>query len=483
MPILIPTPLGFSLDLSLWQEIFSGSSIDIINAIIAVGGWTALALVFFYFAENRWVYIKEQRYKKRWKWVLLAVDIPPMFIQSPKAVEQIFAHFSGAEIGPNVIEKYWRGRKQKFFSLEIISIEGYIQFLIRTEEEFRDLIEAAIYAQYPEAEITEVEDYVNNIPTNYPNEEYDVFGAEFNLARDSSYSLRTYQHFEYSMSKDVVFSDPMAAILENFTRIGPGENFWLHVMIQPTSNKWKEKGIALVKSIIDSKGDANVGKHKGGGVMSDIMGAVTGILPAVLKTLEQVWAWNFEPAEAKKPDRAADPGKVMDLSPGNKVVVEAIEEKISKVGFKTKIRVLYAGRKDNYNPSRCFDGFVGAMAQFNVQSGNSLVPYKITKETYDVDQTRLNWSKTKFVRNFKKRKMKFWSKPYILNIEELATLWHFPLPFVKAPMLQKATTKTAEAPINLPIESLESPMKRKVVLPTEPPKPPEPVKPEDLPYG
>ncbi len=479
MPVLVSTFFGFDLDLSLWQEIFSGSPSDINSALIAIGGWTVLALVFFYFAENRWVYLREQRYKRKWKWVLLAVDIPPMFIQSPKAVEQIFAHLSGAEIGPNVIEKYGMGRKQKFFSLEIISIEGYIQFLIRAEEEFRDLVEAAIYAQYPEAEITEVEDYVNNIPTQYPNNECDIFGAEFHLTRDSSYSIRTYKHFEYSLSKDVVFSDPMAAILENFTRIGHGENFWLQILIEPISSKWKEKGIALVKDIIANKG--GVSKH-GGGIMSSLTDVITSIPAMLAKLLEQIWSWNFEPGEvivAKK----NEPGKVMDLSPGNKVVVEAIEEKISKVGFKTKMRVLYSGRKDNYNPSRCFDGFVGAMNQFNIQSSNAIVPYKITKLHYIFKEMRLGWLKTRFVSNFKKRKMKFWSKPYILNTEELATLWHFPLPFVKAPMLQKATTKRGEAPIDLPVESTESPIKRKVVLPPEPPKPPEPIRPEDLPYA
>lgn len=480
MPLLFETPFGFNLDLSFWREIFSWPTNDIINAILAIGGWTAIALAFFYIAENRWVYFREERYKSRWKWVLLAVDIPPMFIQSPKAVEQIFAHFSGAEIGPNVIEKYWIGRKQKFFSLEIISIEGYIQFLIRTEEEFRDLIEAAIYAQYPEAEITEVEDYVNNIPSNYPDETYDVFGGEFHLAKDQSFPIRTYKNFEYSLSKDVVFSDPMAAILENFTRIGPGENFWMQIIIQPTGSGWKEKGIALVKNLITNKGE--IGHKKSTGVLPAIANMISDIPAGLMTLLSQIWIWNFEPGESSS-EHAAEAGKMTDLSPGNKNLIESVEEKISKVGFKSKVRVLYSGRKDNYNPSRCFDGFVGAMNQFNVQSSNALVPYNITKETYAFKTMRVNWKKSKFVKAFKKRKMRFWSLPYVLNIEELATLWHFPLPFVKAPMMQKATTKTGEAPIDLPTESSESRIRRVVVYPPVPPKPPEPIKPEDLPYS
>jgi hypothetical protein len=420
---------------------------------------------------------REAKYKHPWKWVLLAVDIPPLFVQSPKAVEQIFAHFSGALIGPNVIEKYWMGRKQKFFSLEIVSIEGYIQFLIRTEEEFRDLVEAAIYAQYPEAEITEVEDYVDNVPTHYPNDSYDVFGGEFALEKADAFPIRTYKHFEYSLSKDVVFSDPMAAILENFTRIGHGENFWMQIIIEPCDNHWKEKGIALVKEIVENKGETGGHGHHGGGFFISLL---TGIPSMLFKLAQQIWDWNFEAGEGAAHAEPSPLGRVMDLTPGSKGVVEAIEEKISKVGFKSKVRVLYIARKEVYNPSRCFDGFVGAINQFNVQSSNALVPYKITKLHYAFKLMRLGWRKSSFVSVFKKRKIKFWGKPYVLNIEELATLWHFPLPFVKAPMLQKATTKKGEAPINLPTEMLESPIRRKVV---EPPLPPPPAPPEELPYA
>jgi len=42
--------------------------------------------------------------------------------------------------------------------------------------------------------------------------------------------------------------------------------------------------------------------------------------------------------------------------------------------------------------------------------------------------------------------------PGVLNIEELATLWHFPLEAnVKAPFIQKAPGRKADAPASLPI--------------------------------
>ena len=49
----------------------------------------------------------------------------------------------------NFFEKWFEGKFQKSFSYEVVSLEGYTQFLIRTPKEFRDLIESSVYSQYP----------------------------------------------------------------------------------------------------------------------------------------------------------------------------------------------------------------------------------------------------------------------------------------------------------------------------------------------
>lgn len=436
--------------------------------IFALVGWTALALIFFYMGALLWVeYRQMTKYVNHWQWVLLAVDIPELFIQTPKAVEQIFAHLSGAEIHTTVGDRYWVGKRQKFFSFETISLEGYIQFLIRTEIEFRDLVEAAIYAQYPEAEITEVEDYVDLIPSHYPDSAYDVMGVEFKLAAEDAYPIRTYPSFEYSLSKDQVFSDPMAAILENFSRLSQGAYLWLQLIVEPTSSGWKSKGIELVKKIVAGKG------HGRSSFVSTLLG-----FPNVLaRDLLNVWNWNFEPAEGGHGGGHEEtPGKVSDLTPGMKATVESIELKISKIGFKSKLRVLYAAKKEVYHPNRCLNGVVGAMSQFHVQISNAIVPHSVTHAHYDRKHKKSYRKKGRFVRAFKKRKFKAIANPYILNIEELATVWHFPLPFVKTPLMSKAGAKRAEPPRGLPVETFES-------APADIPFEVESAAPEDLPYG
>lgn len=456
--------------------------------IFAIGGWAVLALIFFFMGSELWKDYRQGKYTKNWQWVVLAVDVPALFIQTPKAVEQIFVHLSGAKTTPNVGEKYWQGKKQKSFSFEIVSIEGYIQFLVRSEVEYRDLVEAAIYAQYTEAEITEVEDYVDNIPTHYPHPNYDMFGIEFALDKPSPFPIRTYPSFEYNLSKDAVFSDPMAAILENFSRIGRGENFWMQIILEPISSKWKEEGIELVKSIIANKGySGGHGGHGGGGSMlTGALSAVMGVLHVIIKEIGSALLGGGEEEHGGGHEDAHEEGKLSDLSPGNKTVIEAVEQKISKIGFKTKLRILYAARKEVFNPSKCLDGFVGAMSQFNIQDSNSLVPHHDTSAQYLFAKSRTDHHKHHFTSAFKKRKLKALGDPYILNIEELATIWHFPLPFVKTPLIQKAGAKRAEPPMGLPVEASESPLKRRTPVPqAAPPQSTVPVQeaPEDLPYG
>ncbi len=442
-------PFGIVIDFSLWSQILNLPTDQRVSAIFAIVGWTVVALIFFYMGAELWVKIRQAKYTGNWEWILLAIDVPTDTIQSPKAVEQIFSHLSGALFEPNIGQKYWQGVKQRWFSLEIISLEGYIQFLIFTEATYRDLVEAAIYAQYPMAEITEVEDYVGAIPSKYPNETHEMFGLEFGLAAADPYPIRTYSEFEHSITPDYTFNDPMASILENFTRIGTGENLWLQIIIEPISEGWKAKGIELIKKIITNK------KH----VSEQFF--LFKIINVIAEELLNAIRPPAEGPVVKKKEEMS--GKITDLTPGVRDTIAAIEEKISKIGFKTKCRALYAAPKEIFNPSRCLEGLIGSLNQFNYSGRNAIIPVLATTAHYAFKNYRVLEIKKRFVSAFKKRKIRTGKNPYILNIQELATLWHFPLPLVKTPLLQKTASKRAEPPINLPIEEMtESPLKRRV---------------------
>jgi len=216
MPIVI--------DLSFINEFLELPPGEMAFTLFIYGGWAILLLfILGFWWTNRLNRVRAQ-YEKSINYTLLAIDVPKENEQGPKAVEQIFAHLSGVESNPSWKEKYLQGHRQPCFSLEIISIEGYIQFLIRTPSNFRDLVEAAIYAQYPEAEITEVEDYTKNAPTTFPSEKYDLWGTELILYNKDAYPIKTYPEFEDPTSQEQ-FKDPMAAL--NLADV----SIFLHLMI------------------------------------------------------------------------------------------------------------------------------------------------------------------------------------------------------------------------------------------------------------
>lgn len=401
----------------------------------AIFVWLLLFLGIFFYVEYR-----QEKYKKDWKWVLLAIDIPANNEQSPKAVEQLFAHLAGALNEPDIAEKYRGGFVQRWFSFEIVSIDGYIQFLVRTEESLRDLVEAAMYAQYPGAEITEVEDYTETTPTSFPNNEYDVWAADFGLAENSAYPLRTYRDFEHSVAKTEVTAlrDPMSAFLESFSRIGQGEQMWFQILIAPVSNKWKESAIKKIKEMIGEKSSSK----SFGDMISD----------APLKFLQGIG--DQLSSTESVPARPEPANKLSMMTPGQVKLVEAMEDKISKIGFKTKMRGVYLARKEVFKPGRGVSALMGAINQFNVPSANSLVPKSGVGASYFFTGSRSNTKKTNLLAAYKKRKISVGSDPFILNIEELATIWHFPISTVKTPLLQKSEGKRAEPPISLPMENI-----------------------------
>ncbi len=202
-------------------------------------GLPFLVVFFIYGLKVWWLNWRQGKYAATLEYTLLAIDIPKENIQSPKALENMFDQISGAHSSFNFIDKWWYGKFQARFSFEIISIDGYVQFLVYTQKNFRDLVEAAIYAQYPEAEITEVEDYTENAPKEFPNKEYNLWGSEFLMTNSWVYPIQTYPFFEHPLSKDI--KDPMIALTEAMGSIKKGENVWIQWIVTMTGFEWRAK--------------------------------------------------------------------------------------------------------------------------------------------------------------------------------------------------------------------------------------------------
>lgn len=431
-------------DIASWEELGSLPLYLIMWKFFIGGGWIIFDLSFLFMLKKLWKEYVQGIYASKRKFTLLAIDVPKDNELTPKNAENIFSQLAGAHGSINKWEEWWDGETQEVFSLEIVSIDGYVQFLIRTRDKFRDLVEAAVYAQYPDAEITEVADYVDAVPQKFPNDTHDFFGLEYTLHKPEAYPIRTYKEFIDQATGE--FIDPMAALLEIMSKIGKGEQIWIQIVITPIDDKWKDEGEEIVKKLIGAKVEAK-------------RTMIDSLIEFPIKVLQVLGDIIIPGEAAEAPKKKEDlPSKMLYLSPGEKADVEAIEDKLSKIGFRTKIRLMYIGRKEVFDKRRGVNPVIGAFKQFNTIGLNrfSVVKEVWTKADYAFAKTRKIWRQNKLMLGYVKRSnWRNWGKGVVYNIEELAGLYHFPVRTVKAPLVKKTESKKSEPPVGLPIEAEE----------------------------
>lgn len=433
--------MEITLDFSFINELIQLPVYLIIWKLFIYGGWVLILFLVFRIWYVNWIAKRQKQFSETVEYVLLAIDVPKLNEQGPKAVESIFAQLAAAESGAKTFkEKHLIGIMETPISLEIISMEGYIQFLIRLPKGLRDLAETAIYAQYPEAEITEVEDYVSWAPAIFPNAEYDLWGSELVLYNASPYPIRTHLDFEDPTAMDR-FKDPMASILEVMGKLGQTENIWLQILLVPAPADWRKEGEDVIKKILGAKIVAP-------DTFLDI------ILDAPIKFLQKVHEelWGNVSTETKPADAPLlKPG---DLTPGDKHILEAVQNKLSKIAFKSKIRFMYWSNKEVFSKGRGVASFMGALKQFNTLDMNGFMPDSESKTSGEgfSPLKDLAIKQMKLVKNYAGRVFASGAKPFILNTEELATIYHFPVKAVNSSLLKTAESRRAEAPVSLPVE-------------------------------
>jgi len=411
------------------------------------GGWVIFLISVIYVFYLTWLDMRQGQFAGKWKHVLLAIDIPRNNEQTPKAVESVFSALAGAQSNGNLIDLYWTGKVQESFSFEIVSLEGYVQFLVRTPGHFRDLIEAAVYAQYPEAEITEVNDYVTDYANlTFPNKDYKLWGTEFVLVKDYPYPIKTYPEFEHTLSGN--FLDPMAGLLEIMSRFGPGEQVWLQFVVTPQKAPgWDEKAKKVTKVF---KGEAYTPPETW---TDKYISKPIGWLVWPIAFLGDQFFGLGGSGEKKKEE---DQWKMFRITPGERLLFEKIEKKLAKLCFNTKFRFIYLGKAETFNKVKGVAGIISAVQQYNTTDSNGFKPGGKTKTGADYFNVVKRTAKRQnaILRHYAKRSNYYGESPSAMKLsqEELASLWHFPVMTVKAPTVEMAGSRRAVPPSRLPYQ-------------------------------
>ncbi len=383
--------------------------------------------------------------------IVLEIIPPADTEKGPKIMEQVF-HGLHTYSGINKFEKYcgWRTNQDKF-SFEIASHSGSVHFYIRCPAMARNNVEAQIYAQYPDTEVFEVDDYVwTHTPKNLPNAEWDVWGTTLQLVKEDQLPIRTHKQFKEEISGLMI--DPLSSLTEVMSALGKNQNVWLQLVFTPISeSQWHPQSVEYINKMI-GKGDGAKPKKSIFGYLGELF-----VLPGnVLRGMFVSEAELVSPEGSSAEEIVKEDFNINRLSPDEQEKVKAVYENIAKIAFKTTLRFVYIGRRENFNKALGVAGVMGAIKQFGDTNLNSFMPDPRSKTfaLYHFIGSRLTFRQRRIVQNFRDRS--FSHGGFVFNIEELATVFHFPDISVQSPNVSRIHAKKGSAPANLPIEFEES---------------------------
>lgn len=441
------------INLQPLMEFFSLPADVILLKLFLMVGWIPVAITFIWGVAQVWLRYIRLKFGVAQKQVLLAINIPRGNMQSPKAVENIFSYLAAMHSTYDYYETWWLGESQPNLSLEIVSIEGHIQYLVRIPVKYKEILETSVYSQYPDAEITEVYDYTSVCPDKFPDEQYDIWGCEYILTKSNALPVKTYINFESTFGKpEVIYKDTNAALMDLMSSLNKGEQIWYQLILIPIHpDYWSKEASPTSEEVISEIVGEKIEPKKN--IVDKIGDSLIKFLGDFSEVVYKLWG----DIEDKKEEKEEQPFKMMNLKPRQKKQIEAVQEKVGKLSFGVKIRFLYLAKKEVMNKYKAANGFGGFMKQFQTSDLNSFkantgAKGTATKVNYPIfKQVRLNRKKRKIVMAYKNRSDTIGRTPMVLNIEELATIWHFPIDtVVKAPLIQTAAGRKVEPPSSLP---------------------------------
>ncbi len=403
--------------------------------------WLWLFIVLISIAPLFWLAYAQEYYRRSTPYVLLELRMPREVRKTPRAMEQVLTTMHAIRNSPSDPgELWWDGEVADKFSCEIASFGGELHFYARIPKKHKSMIQAAFYAQYPDIEITDVEDYVHRLPGTYKEldaQGYQIFGNELTFRRDKPdvHPIRTYIDFE--AVDEIKEIDPISGTLEVMAAIKPQEQLWFQLTLQPRVDEqikeWVDSGDNAIKEI----------KAKSRGEIDPVTKETVYTLP----------------------------------SPTETELMKAIDRTISKPGFFTVVRWIYFSPKELYSSNFGQRSLLGALNQYATESYNRFVynvwawtradwwhwPHFYSEKRRTARRERIlnrYWRRAVYDDIFTARLLQI--SPYdwglsayyrfTMNTEEIATLFHPPTYLVlTAPLLRRVESRRVGPPAGLPI--------------------------------
>ncbi|MEI7463227.1 MAG: hypothetical protein WCK03_02410 [Candidatus Taylorbacteria bacterium] len=402
-----------------------------IQVLIALSPILLMVILLVIFREL-WVnYVRAKNFLSL-KYCVVEIKLPKDTFKSPLAMEVFFTALHNGADG-NFIAQYWKGETRPWYSMELVSIEGQVKFMMWMEERRKTNLVSALYSQFPNIEVRDVEDYSRSV--HYDPKTMKIWASDFKFVKEDPYPIKTY--VDYGLDKDPKEEfkvDPMLPLLEFLGSVGPNQQIWIQIPIIAHKNDQRLPGH------IFKRGD--LWKDRAADIINEMM-----IRDPKTKVSGAV---NDETGYSKMPT----------LSKGEQETVMALERSVSKYAFDCGVRAVYIAKKDMYNAPFGIGGVVGSLKQFGAEGFNGFKPNGATwlqqfdYPWQDFMNIRKNRQSRLVLAAYKRRSYfyePFKSKPLVMNVEELATVYHFPGSVSQTPTLERLPSKKSQAPSNLPI--------------------------------
>ncbi|MCL2038472.1 type IV secretion system DNA-binding domain-containing protein [Candidatus Saccharibacteria bacterium] len=331
--------------------------------------------------------------------VLLLLEIPKNNDKKELAAEQLFAALHGILRDESELKN--SGGVQEHLSFEIVSHKGMIQFFVWCPRPLRSFVEGQIYSQYPTVQIKAVdEDYLS-----HQRDHTVIATTDLVLTENEALPIKTFDTFDV---------DPLAGITGTLAKLeNTNEELWVQILVRPINDDWHKKSKDWIESVKNPK------KF----IFGDLLDFkwLAGLISAL-----------WTPPETGS--LTAPKVVASELSDRDKTRISAAEEKMGRLGYALKIRLVYLG-EERENARLNLQALTGSFKQFNTPVLNG---FRSTGLDFSGNLTGY-------------RLREFNGDGFVLNIKELASVYHLPNTSVETPNIVWATTRVAEPPAKLPL--------------------------------
>jgi len=317
-------------------------------------------------------------------------------------MEQVFANFL-------YLKKPKMFQAEPCCAFEIASQIGGldISFYVAVPKYLESVFEKYVQGVYPNAVVDKApQDYTIFEPQGA------TAGAYLKLSESSLFPISTYQTLE---------KDPLASVTNNLSKISPNEGGAVQVLIRPLSQlNLRKKGEKALKKMREGK--------------SARVAVIQAYKDPVMEEFESMSKVLFAKDEKSREADAALKDKEQSMDQKG---YDAIQNKIQKQPFETNIRIIASAQTEG-RAEEILNQLTSAFSQFSLSAINSLD----AKEVYKKELQKLIYDYS--FRNFNKK------QSCILNLEELASVYHFPTQYIETPYIKAAKSVSAPPPSDLP---------------------------------